>query len=73
MWKEKISNKRKFPVRENQPIALEPPLEKCRTKKIEKGGPQEWSVVLKFSKKYYVSGIQLVQKLNPNGHMPAAP
>ena len=63
---------RKVPVRENRPRTLEPPMEKCQTKMTEKGNPQEWSVVLKFSKKYYVSGIQLVQKLNPNGHITAA-
>ena len=42
---------RKFPVRENPPTTLEPPPEKCRTNNIEKGNPQKWSGLLKFSLK----------------------
>ena len=46
---------RKFPVREDYPTTSELPPEKCRTKNIKKGNPQEWIGVRKFFPK--VQGV----------------
>ena len=64
--KEKLTNlRRNFQWEKTYRPLSEPSPEKCRTKNIKKGNPQEWSVSLIFFRKAKVFGTHQVK--NPMG------